>query len=302
MAFSLCLRLNAAMGKSSSDNFTHGRRQAFLSRLPVFALAFLLFSPVRIAAQTATRLTCEEKRAGDSKPRITRFEIGDEGLRIFGVRGKGVTDLVYQRGSGQFILIDEKTKSYRTLGKAQIEQAVSKADAALNQLGELSGNGLDPKQKQTIDALLNAGREALKDATGGSSAAPVYERLATDQRFNGHLCETYAVKQGATKTAELWTTNLVILGLSPQAVATLEDVAAVFENSVSRLTGIRETSAFLPRPGRPGAYSGFPVRRIRLENELPVSEWQLKTIQQITPAAGTFGVPKDYTQKSLIDF
>ncbi len=264
-----------------------------------FMLALLFHLGVQIPARGGSMLVYEERRAGDDKIRTTRFQVSDEGLRVAGVRGKNVTDLIYQKAGGLFILIDEKSRTYREISRAQLIAAASKAQEAMDQLEEKL-SGLSASDRESIGTLIAAGRHALAQRSGGSEVPSEFVRSPLgDMEFLGQQASLYLEKRGGETHGELFTVPAEALGLSSGEVTIFAEVASAFEEAVSSVTGIKNAATFLPEPGNGKNYEGFPVRRLRFEGEVVVSEWRLRPVKRIDLDASIFAPPSGYEKRSL---
>lgn len=262
-------------------------------------IALAAWGGVNSPARAGRLLVAEEERAGDTRLRGSRYEISADGLRMTGVRGSALSTIIYRRAGGRFFLIDEKGSFYREVKRAQILAALAKAREALNTL-EAEAAKISGKDKETALALLDAGRKLLKDAAGGEEQEPEYRLAGEEPGPLGLLCKKYEAFVGDRKTAEVWTAPAAQAGLSEEELAVLDEAGGLFETAVSSLTGIKETSSFLPR-ARPGVYEGVPVRRIRFRDGKPASDWRLSASEPAEFAPEHFAPPQEFKKKTLLD-
>ncbi len=244
-------------------------------------------------------LTAEEQRPGDQRVRRSRYEISADGLRMSRVRGKALSSIVYRRADGRFFLIEDKQSSYREVEREQILALLAKARKTLDTVEEeVSKMGV--KEKEAISKFLVAGRALLKEAASGNEENLEFRFVGQNSGPLGLMCRKYEISAGGRKIAELWTAAPENIGFSNQELDVLSEVAELFDAAISSLTGIKETSSFLPIP-RPGDYEGVPVRRVRFKEGEFVSDWRICASEAAEFAPDHFNPPPGYKKKAFKD-
>lgn len=240
-----------------------------------------------LIAYPGVRLVSEyEGSEGKEKMTLTAY-IEKDRMRADTKGKESDMTVIFRSDKLVFWSIDHKDKSYTEITKDDVGKMKEKM-AEGRKMMEEEMKHLPPEQRKKIE-------EVMKGQMKGESPKILYKKVATSQKVNQWTCDKYEGYEGKEKVEEIWTTDYKKIGLKPEELKVMEDMAKFF----SEIT--KDFTARLYKVGKEekGWFSGIPVRTFGYEKGKKVFATELKEIKREEIKPVIFELPKGYKKEKL---
>jgi hypothetical protein len=185
--------------------------------------------------------------------------------------------------------IDDASKSYTEMTKADMEKMSAQMAGAMTQMQEQMKN-MPPEARKRMEAMM-AGR----GAAAGPAAPTEYKKIGTD-KVGKWTCDKYEGTRNGEKVSELCTVAPASVGFTAGDFEVTRQMAEFF----SKLVPQGADQMFRVGSATANGFSGLPVRTIIFRNGAPSFTSEITDVSRQNFPDSLFTVPAGYTKRDMM--
>jgi hypothetical protein len=196
--------------------------------------------------------------------------------------------VVFDGGAQVLRIIDDSSKTYSEMSKADSDRLSGQMSGAMAQMQEQMKN-MPPEARQRME-------EMMKGRGMAPASEPIaYRKVGTD-KVGKWTCDKYEGTRGGAKVSEICTVSPVTLGFTAADFDVTRQMTEFFG------TLVPQGAEQMFRIGAAGAngFSGLPVRTVAFSNGAPGATTEITEAGRQNIPDSTFAVPAGYTKRDMM--
>jgi hypothetical protein len=239
-------------------------------------------------------LIVQKMTMGTAPAQTQQIQIEPRRMRMeaAGTRGGGPQVVVFDGTRDVLLMIDDASKSYSEMSKADLDALSSQISGAMAQMQDAMKN-MPPEQRAQIEAAMRGRGMGGASAGTGAAAAPKvqYKKTGTDT-VGKWTCDKYEGYTNGQKTSEVCTVDPKVLGFTAADFAVTKDLSAFFQKL---MPGMASRAFRIGSPEDQG-FSGVPVRTVTTVGTQTVTQ-EITDVRRESFADAIFQAPAGYKKQ-----
>jgi hypothetical protein len=234
----------------------------------------------------------------DKPPQTHQMQIDQHHLRTESAGANGQKVAVIFDGDRQVMtMINDATKSYFEMSKADLDAASAQITGAMAQMQEAMKN-MPPEQKARMEAMMKGRMGGAGAPAAPAAARPQFKKTGT-ATVGKWTCDVYEGYTNGQKTHEVCTVDPKALGFTTADFQVTRDMAAFFKQFAGQLQQFQSQSqTFTMGTMEDQGFSGIPIRSVSTTSGGQVT-FEITDAHREAFTAATFQPPAGYQKTEM---